>query len=255
MGVFFSVARFFHHYYLIMLAPGIAALVGIAVAALWRAYRRGGVRLVGLPRALVAVALVQVGILSDFPQWSARLAAPMLGVVVAAALALLLVRRWQFAAATALTIGLVALLVAPTVWSVISVQDSQGGAWLPQAGPGGSFGRGGFPGGAGGAGQGRGNQQPGGFGQGAGGFPGGAQGGGQQGGGFANGGRGGQSRGGQGAFTFVGDPWQSLDRGMVDYLLARQGSDPYLVATSSSYASLFILATDQPALALGGYQG
>jgi 4-amino-4-deoxy-L-arabinose transferase-like glycosyltransferase len=34
---FFSVARFYHLYYLTMLRPGIAALAGIAVAALWLA--------------------------------------------------------------------------------------------------------------------------------------------------------------------------------------------------------------------------
>ena len=56
--------------------------------------------------------------------------------------------------------------------------------------------------------------------------------------------------------TFAGDQWNSLDPGLVQYLLANQGSARFLVATpTSSYASLFILATDQPAMALGGYQG
>jgi hypothetical protein len=42
----------------------------------------------------------------------------------------------------------------------------------------------------------------------------------------------------------------------VQYLLANQGDARYLVATpTSTYASIFMLATDQPALALGGYQG
>ena len=37
---------------------------------------------------------------------------------------------------------------------------------------------------------------------------------------------------------------------------ANQGADRFLVATpTSTYASVFMLATDQPALALGGYQG
>jgi 4-amino-4-deoxy-L-arabinose transferase-like glycosyltransferase len=38
-GVFFSVAGFFHEYYLSMLAPPLAALVGIGVMQLWRLYR------------------------------------------------------------------------------------------------------------------------------------------------------------------------------------------------------------------------
>jgi hypothetical protein len=56
--------------------------------------------------------------------------------------------------------------------------------------------------------------------------------------------------------TFAGDQWDSIDPDLVDYLLANQGSARFLVATpTSSYASLFMLATDQPAMALGGYQG
>jgi hypothetical protein len=56
--------------------------------------------------------------------------------------------------------------------------------------------------------------------------------------------------------TFAGDQWDSLDQNLVQYLLANQGDATFLVATpTSSYASLFILATDQPAMALGGYQG
>ncbi|MFN8514497.1 MAG: hypothetical protein U0841_18290 [Chloroflexia bacterium] len=36
MAAFFSVAGFYHRYYLTMLAPGVAALVGLGVAVLWR---------------------------------------------------------------------------------------------------------------------------------------------------------------------------------------------------------------------------
>jgi hypothetical protein len=56
--------------------------------------------------------------------------------------------------------------------------------------------------------------------------------------------------------TFAGPNWDRLDPGLVQYLEDHQGSADYLVATqTSSYASLFILASRQPAMALGGYQG
>jgi hypothetical protein len=62
--------------------------------------------------------------------------------------------------------------------------------------------------------------------------------------------------GGNQAMTYAGANWNPLNAGLTQYLLANQGSTKYLVATtSSSYASVFELATDQPALALGGYQG
>jgi hypothetical protein len=58
------------------------------------------------------------------------------------------------------------------------------------------------------------------------------------------------------AMTFAGQQWNRLDPALVQYVEANQGSAAYVVATpSSSYASLFILDTGQPALALGGYQG
>jgi 4-amino-4-deoxy-L-arabinose transferase-like glycosyltransferase len=39
VGLFFSFARFYHLYYLIMLAPAVAALAGIGIIALWSDYR------------------------------------------------------------------------------------------------------------------------------------------------------------------------------------------------------------------------
>jgi 4-amino-4-deoxy-L-arabinose transferase-like glycosyltransferase len=38
-GAFFSVARFYHLYYLILLAPPISALVGFGLSRLWSDYR------------------------------------------------------------------------------------------------------------------------------------------------------------------------------------------------------------------------
>src|SRR4051794_10575875 len=42
MAGFFSVAGFYHRYYLTMLAPGVAALVGLGIAVLWRLWQRRG---------------------------------------------------------------------------------------------------------------------------------------------------------------------------------------------------------------------
>jgi hypothetical protein len=102
------------------------------------------------------------------------------------------------------------------------VQNGNGGGWLVEAGPA-QNGPGGFGGGAGGPGG------PGGFGAGF---------------------------GGGGAMTFAGPDWNRPDPALVQYLEQQQGSAHYLVATTtSSYASLFILATREPPMALGGYQG
>jgi hypothetical protein len=61
---------------------------------------------------------------------------------------------------------------------------------------------------------------------------------------------------GGGALTFAGTQTPTLDPKLLSYLSANQHGARFLVATtSSSYASLFILQSDQPAMALGGYQG
>jgi hypothetical protein len=77
-----------------------------------------------------------------------------------------------------------------------------------------------------------------------------------RGGGFGGGRVGGFGGGSGGAMTFAGNQTPALSAKLIDYLLAKQDGAKFLVATTtSSYASLFILQTNQPAMALGGYQG
>ena len=181
--------------------------------------------------------------------------------------------------------AMIALLLSPGIWSARSVAAGNGNAWLPQAGPSqdqGGFGGRGGPGGGGQAGKGA---RPNGFtpgtnlgsaqgttsntgagqpstsgtggrtgaGQppsGAGGFGGRRAGSGNAGAGMGGGG------GGGGILTFSGSNTQTLDPKLIAYLLANQEDAKFLVATTtSSYASLFILQTNQTAMALGGYQG
>jgi len=168
------------------------------------------------------------------------------------------------------TVAMLALLVTPLVWSIVSVQNGNGAAWLPEAGPesmntfanGGArtatsqgFGQAAPPTGT----QGRTQQQtrgnfgaaPGNTANTTGAAPGTNS-------ATANnrapnlaGGR-----GGSGALTIAGAEWDVVDPNLVQFLRTNQGDAQYLVATTTStYASVFMLATDQPALALGGYQG
>lgn len=139
-GSFFSMARFYHSYYLTVLAPAICALTGIGVLALWRAYQRQGWRRWLLPATLVATALVQAGILSHFPAWSAWLIPLVVGWCLIAALLLGFAHRlfplsvssaWN---ASALALGVLTLLVAPLVWDLVTLQQMPNPAF-PTAGP------------------------------------------------------------------------------------------------------------------------
>lgn len=135
--VFFSVAGFFHQYYLIMLAPPIAALAGAGAVELWNQYRaRDGWQMWLLPAAVLATTALQVYIL--YPYQRTIGAAWPVGVGIAgagAALALTLaVKRQKLASFTAAA-AVAALLAAPLFWSATPLlygDNSQ----LPTAGPG-----------------------------------------------------------------------------------------------------------------------
>jgi len=137
MYMFFSVAGFFHQYYLSMLAPAICALVGIGLVCMWRDYRRGDGRKWLLPVALLVTAATQVWILIFYPAWAGWLAPIIFGfcsVVAIAQVVGILLPHWYINTSPFITIGLLALLLAPTTWSVFSVWQGTSGA-LPSAGP------------------------------------------------------------------------------------------------------------------------
>ena len=136
--VFFSYAHFFHLYYLSMLAPAIAALVGAGMVTLWQDYIRRGWRGWLLTYALLMTGAIQAYFLAPFPQWSSLLTASIVGLCTIVELVLVLV-RWRFplrlqrVAVAITTLGLLSLLLAPTVWAAIPL--SRAGRAFPMAGP------------------------------------------------------------------------------------------------------------------------
>lgn len=242
MGIFFSVAGFFHTYYLVMMAPAIAALSGIGLVSLWTAYRSSRWGWWVLPVSLLAVAAIQARLLTDYSSWARWLTPLIVGLCALGAIALVIAHfRPQLGvrlALPAVLLSLIGLLSAPAAWAENSVATSSSGL-IPRAGPsasgGGGFGgfrrdRGGFA------------FPNGGFRPPAGGFP---VGGGR---GFA-GGRafaGGFGRGG-------GD---TVNSGLLRYLENHQGTTKFLVATSNAgTAESYILSTGRPVMAMGGFLG
>src|SRR5205085_3044892 len=69
MGIFFSVAGFFHQYYMTEMAPAIAALFGIGLVTMWKDYLQNGWRGWLLPLALVATVAEQIYLLRAYPTW------------------------------------------------------------------------------------------------------------------------------------------------------------------------------------------
>jgi 4-amino-4-deoxy-L-arabinose transferase-like glycosyltransferase len=140
MGIFFSVAGFFHQYYLSTLAPAVCALFGIGVVVMWQDYRRSGWRGWLLPFALALTALEQIHIIASNPDWGTWLIPIIAITCVIAALALivarllprLLERKHLFL--PALGLALAGLLITSAVWSAVPGLQNIA-ADLPAAGP------------------------------------------------------------------------------------------------------------------------
>jgi len=157
MGIFFSVASFFHQYYMTVMAPSIAALFGIGLVTMWQDYRRDGWRGWLLPLALVATVAEQIYLLNAYPTWSSWMAPIIVVLSIVAVVVLVgarLAPRLRVKAPgarfllPALAAGMLALLFAPTVWAITPILLSKQGDTLvagpPQTGDfGGNFGGGG----------------------------------------------------------------------------------------------------------------
>ncbi len=133
MGVFFSVAGFFHQYYMTVMAPAIAALFGIGLVIMWQDFRRGGWRGWLLPIALVATLAEQIYILSNYPAWGQVLIPILvvLGILTVGALISTLIAphihlkalKTRFLVIV-LAIGVLSMLITPTVWATVSILQS-----------------------------------------------------------------------------------------------------------------------------------
>ncbi|WP_088815327.1 MULTISPECIES: glycosyltransferase family 39 protein [Listeria] len=130
---FFSVAGFFHHYYLIMLAPPIAALAGAGLVALFQLYREQQ----NWQSFLLPSAITLTGFLQAFFvfQYSAPFAIGIALLVAAISLFLVLYRKESKGLTAKITaLGLAILLAAPTYWSLTPLIYG-GNSSLPETGP------------------------------------------------------------------------------------------------------------------------
>ncbi|AGZ39074.1 ArnT family glycosyltransferase [Actinoplanes friuliensis] len=262
--VFSLMQGIFHAYYTVALAPAIGAVVGMGATLLWR-HRRNVFAAATLATAVAVSAWWSfhlLGLSPDFLPWL-RWVVLAGGILAALGMVAALQLPARIALATA-GLALVAVLAGPAAYAVQTASEPHTGS-IPTAGPevqgGGGFGgRGGPGGGGGGRGQ-RGGFPGGGFPGGAfpgGGFPGGTQGGTPPGGttgtapgGTAQGGgmRGGGGMGGLLNAATVSDEMKSvLDKNADQYTWVA-------AAVGSQSASGYQLATGDPVMAIGGFNG
>jgi 4-amino-4-deoxy-L-arabinose transferase-like glycosyltransferase len=250
-AVFSFMQGIFHPYYAVALAPPIAALVGMGATGLWEV-RRNPLMRWWLAGTLAVTAIWSYVLLRRIPDWHPGLAPLVLlaGLVVAGLVGGLPWQEWlragwagsrRVAGAVAVA-GLLVVLAGPAAYSLDTAATAHGGA-VPSAGPAvRGAGPGGGPRGFRGAPPGFGQGQ----GQGQGGFPGFGQGQGRGGPGF--GGR----QGGLGGLLDGGTPSAEL------VALLRRDADRYTwvaAAVGSNSAAGVQLATGDPVMAIGGFNG
>ncbi|WP_329208927.1 glycosyltransferase family 39 protein [Streptomyces sp. NBC_00683] len=281
--VFSFMAGIFHQYYTVALAPYVAALVGMGATVLWEERTKwwAGAVLGGTVAVTALWSYVLLGRTPDYFPWLRW--AVLIGGLVGAVGLLLAARLGRVLALTAVGLGLAASLAGPTAYTISTLNTGHQGSIVTagpagggMGGPGGGGGRGGGPGGTGGV--------PGG-GPGGGTPPGqGTQQGGQapgnaQGGGFPGGGRPGQGQQGQGQQGQTGPqgamPGGAMgERGMGGggmggllggssvgaeaRKLLEENADDYIwaaAAIGSQNAASYQLATGDPVMAIGGFNG
>ena len=254
-GLVFSFARgIIHPYYTVALAPAIGGVIGVAATILWR--HRDRLAATGLLAASVLLAGVWEYVLLDrTPTWLPWLRYAVLMAAASSALMLLVVSRLaRRAGLTVVTVALIASLAGPTAYAVSTARTPHTGS-IPSAGPAVAGGFGG-PGGGGQGGQRFNGQRGGGFGAPPNGTP--------PTGGFVPGGTAGQAggttgqagganrAGGMGGLLNASTPSAAV----VTALKANASSYTWVAAAVGSQSAAGVqLATEQPVMAIGGFNG
>lgn len=134
-GVFFSIAEFYHAYYLVMMAAPLAALVAMGVSELWNMGReRPALAIALLAFAGIGTIAVQVFIAYKYVE-SAPWLVLVFGLLTLSGLMLLFstkARRrivWKLSA----TCLVASMLVTPMAWSVLTATDDSPNINLPSA--------------------------------------------------------------------------------------------------------------------------
>jgi len=134
-GIFSYAQGIYHSYYTSAMAPGIAILVGMTVAAAASLVKRDWRWIVPVLGIAAATLAVQLSISGRFPTFQSGIRPIAIGAVVVAGavLALFAVRRMRPMPGLALVVG--GLLLIPGAWSSYEVAHPSMNTTLPQAGP------------------------------------------------------------------------------------------------------------------------
>ncbi|MFV5963276.1 ArnT family glycosyltransferase [Bacillus sp. AK25] len=136
VAAFFSVAGFFHHYYLIMLAPPIAVLAGAGWVSMTQLFQTGtGFKKWLLPIAIFVTTAFEIFILSTFTSTIGLGLSIAVGIIgIGTILSLLLIKGKEKLKQFMSLIAILGMLIAPLYWASTPLLYG-GNSMLPEAGP------------------------------------------------------------------------------------------------------------------------
>jgi 4-amino-4-deoxy-L-arabinose transferase-like glycosyltransferase len=261
-GLVFSFGKgIIHPYYTVALAPAVGALVGIGGVTLWRLREQLWCR-IAVAMTLVITVVWSHQLLARSPSWHPWLRVVVLVVGLLVAVAMLLPARVSTRVAHVggwlATLALLVALAGPVAYSLDTASSPQSGA-IPSAGP--TVANAGFGGGPGGQRGGHAGLPGTGLGRGFGGQP--SQGTQPS---FGGGGAAPSFGGGTGAAGGASGRGQAGGGGLLNAGTVSTALSSALKANASSYrwvaatvgaenASGYQLATDEPVMAIGGFNG
>ena len=137
LAYFTFTSGLFHAYYLIMLGPPLAALVGATAWALWRVLQQrrwlGWMLLALLAGITLAFQMVTLWSYPDYGLWIV----PIAIMLFVSGLGILVLTAWQtrpWLGRIAVAVVLMAVMVAPLTWSVLTALNTHPDVALPRAG-------------------------------------------------------------------------------------------------------------------------
>lgn len=138
--IFFSIAQGTHRYYLVMMAPSIAALVGISYVTFVNWTTSIGKRRYILVTAFAITVGIQAMIIAGYSEWRSWMLPMVIGAGVIAGIALgrrAIKSKDEKNRSQAVVHGaaFLILFIAPFAWSITSVLYGSGNAAFPFAGP------------------------------------------------------------------------------------------------------------------------
>jgi len=138
--VFFSIAQGFHRYYLVMMAPGVAALSGISCSLLTHWFTNGNRKRYMVLAAFVLTISSQVWIITQYTQWRYWMLSIVIGIGLLAILILTFLARSpretisKYKQLSVWTCA-ISLFIAPFAWSLTPALYGAGNPAFPFAGP------------------------------------------------------------------------------------------------------------------------